>query len=173
MDNDPAITKGFTLLELTVVVMIVGIMLTTIICNAMNFINRAKFQTTVREMGSIAQAAIDYYNSSNNPNDPNNPLPLEWPTTLSLLANNSTLNDNNMPQVVKINPFGFNYHFSFANNMVTVSTMIPKGILIDHIEGSFLSIIPQATGQEISISQSIPNEFSGRLTYDLQYLYKQ
>ena len=70
MDNSLAIKKGFTLLELTVVLVIVGVILVTIIGNCTNYMNRARFQKTVREMNSIAQAAIDNYNSSNNPNDP-------------------------------------------------------------------------------------------------------
>ena len=170
MENSIAIKKGVTLLELTVIMVIVGVLLTVIISNCTNFINRAKFQATAREMGSIAQAAIDYYNSSNNPNDPSNPLPLAWPSNPSMLANNADPNNNNMPQAVKRNPFGYSYLLSNGNNMVTVSTYIPKGILEDPSEGSFLTINHLATVDQISITQSIPNEFSGRLTYDLQYL---
>jgi type II secretory pathway pseudopilin PulG len=173
MDCDIAMKKGFALLELTLVALIIGILSATIIINGTNFINRAKFQATVREMGSIAQAAVDYYNSSNNPNDPRDPQPLSWPADISTLANNKDSNNNYIPQDSTTNPFGFNYQLGFANNMVTVSTTIPSGILIDHSEGSFLNIIPVPAGQQISITQSIPNEFSGRLDYDLQYLYKR
>jgi prepilin-type N-terminal cleavage/methylation domain-containing protein len=173
MENSIAIKKGFTLLELTAVMVIVGVLLTVIISNCTNFINRAKFQATVRGMGSIAQAAIDYYNSSNNPNDPSNPVPLAWPSNPLMLANNADSNNNNMPQSVTINPFGYSYQLSTGNNMITVTTFIPKGILVDPSEGSFLNITHQATVDQVSITQSIPNEFSGRLTYDLQYLDKQ
>ncbi len=163
MDNSFAIRKGFTLLELTAVMMIVGILLTTVISNGINYINRAKFQATVREMGSIAQSAIDYYNSHAS----------TWPSDLAALSNNINPDDNNMPQVVNSNPFNISgYQLSFANNSVTVSTMIPKGILIDPNEGSFLIVNPGTAADQISITQSIPNEFSGRLIYDLKYLYK-
>jgi type II secretory pathway pseudopilin PulG len=173
MENSIAIKKGVTLLELTVIMVIVGILLTAIISNCTNFINRVKFQATVREMGSIAQAAIDYYNSSNNPNDPSNPVPLAWPLNPSMLANNADANNNNMPKIVKSNPFGYSYLISNGNNMVTVFTYVPKGILEDLNEGSFLTINHLATVDQISITQSIPNEYTGRLTYDLQYLDKQ
>lgn len=173
MDNNLAIRRGFTLWELTVVMVIVGILLAAIISNCTNFMNRAKYQATVREMGSIAQAAIDYYNSSNNPNDPLNPQPLVWPTGTSSLANNSDTNNNNMPQVVTKNPFGNVYQISSGNNMVTVSTIIPNGILIDPTEGTFINTTSVTTGQKISITQSIPNEYSGRLFYDLQYYGKE
>ena len=173
MDNCLTIKKGFTLLELTVVMVIVGVLLVTIISNCTNFMNRAKYQATVREMGSIAQAAIDYYNSSNNPNDSKNPQPLVWPSGTSALAGDSDTNNNNMPQAVIKNPFGNAYQIISGNNMVTVSTIIPNGILIDPTEGSFLNITSVATGKQISITQSIPNEYSGRLSYDLQYYGKE
>jgi len=173
MGNRLTVKIGFTVLELTIVMVIVGVLIVIIVSNCTNFINRAKFQATVREMGSIAQAAIDYYNSSNNPNDPNDPLPLVWPSNTSLLANNTNFNGNNMPQVVTSNPFGYSYSLRHGNNMVTVTTRIPKGILVDAGEGSFLALTPGTTSDQISITQSIPNEFSGRLTYDLEYLYKQ
>jgi prepilin-type N-terminal cleavage/methylation domain-containing protein len=167
MDNNLAIKKGFALLELTIVLAIAGVLLVTIISNYTNFMNRAKFQATVKEMGSIAEAAVDYYNSSNNPNDSLNPQPLTWPADVSILGNPY------MPQAVILNPFGGSYKLAFANNMVTVSTTIPKGVLIDPNEGIFLNVTAVATGQKINITQSIPNEYSGRLDYDLHYLYKK
>ncbi len=127
--------------------------------------DRAKFQATVREMGSIARAAIDYYHSHAS----------TWPSGTLLLSGNEDSNDNNMAQVVSYNLFGKDhpYSLSFSNNAVTVTTTIPKGVLIDPNEGSFLDIVPGVKVDQISITRSIPNEFSGRLTYDLQYSEKQ
>jgi type II secretory pathway pseudopilin PulG len=162
------IKGGFALLELAIVMVIVGALMVTIMSNGINFMNRAKFQATVREMGSIAQAAIDYYNSTNNPNDPSNPQALAWPSTDA-----STLGSPFMPQAVKLNPFGNAYSLSFGNNMVTVTTKVPSGVITDPIEGSFLKMVSGPTGITVSISQSIPNEYSGRLSYDLQYIDKK
>lgn len=169
MDNRLAIEKGFTLLELTVVLVIVGVILATIIGNCTNYVNRARFQKTVREMNSLAQAAIDNYNSSNNPNDTTNPQLLVWPRTTSALANNANPNNSNMPQAVTTNPFGNNYQLIPGNNMVTVTTTIPSGVLIDPTEGSFLNVTSVPGGQQISITLSVPNEYTGRLTYDIKY----
>jgi prepilin-type N-terminal cleavage/methylation domain-containing protein len=169
MDNRLAIKKGFTLLELTVVLVIVGVILATIIGNCTNYVNRARFQKTVREMNSLAQAAIDNYNSSNNPNDTTNPQPLVWPGATSALANNANPNNSNMPQAVTTNPFGNNYQLSSGNNMVTVTTIIPGGVLVDPTEGSFLNVTSVPGGTQISITLSIPNEYTGRLTYDIKY----
>jgi len=162
MDNNVALKKGFTVLEVTLVIVILGGLLTMVIGNCMNFINRAKFQATVREMGTIAEAAIDYYNSSSN-----DPHTLAWPISISSLA------PTYMPKAVTSSPLGGSYQMAFANNMVTVSTVIPKGIGLDPMEGSFINLTSVPEGDQISITRSIPNEFSGRLSYDLKYLYKQ
>lgn len=162
MDHNFAVKRGFTLLELTISMTIVGILLTTMISQGINFIDRAKFQATVREMCSIAQAAIDYYNAHAS----------SWPSGLAALSNNSNPDDNNMPQLITSNPFKTgDYQLSFGNHAVTVSTMIPKGILIDPNEGSFLIVSSGASTDQISITQSTPNELSGRLNYDLKYAH--
>jgi prepilin-type N-terminal cleavage/methylation domain-containing protein len=162
MDNNFTLKNGFTMLEMTVVMVIAVVLLAVIIRSSMNFENQAKFQATVREMGSIAQASIDYYNSSSN-----DPALLTWPTNVSNLV------PMYMPQAITSSPLGGNYQLSFANEMVTVSTVIPKGILTDSTEGSFLNIAHGASGDRVSISQSVSNGFSGRLFYDLKHLYKE
>jgi len=156
MDHHPAM-KGFTLFELIIVVAIAGLILVTVLVNAADFINRAKFRATVREMGSIAQAAIDFYNNNN-----------AWPP-----ADASLLGSPYMPQAVGRGPFGNTYTISPNNSSVRISTIIPAGVPIDLNEGSFLSVSSVAGGQQINITQSIPNEFTGRLTYDLLYIDKQ
>ena len=167
MDGSFAIKKGFTLLELTVVTLMAGVLLAAVINCGINYVNRAKFQATVREMGAIAQAAIEYYNSSNNPNDPVNPQALAWPD-----PDASKLGSPYLPRALDLSPFGGKYQLAFANNMVTVSTIIPQGTLIDPSEGSFLNVTQLNGALQISITQSVPNEYSGRLSYDLQYLDK-
>ena len=162
MVNNITLRSGFTLLELAGVIVIAVVLLVTVINSYRGLINQAKFQATVREMGSIAQASIDYYNDSSN--DPNS---LSWPTSVASLA------PMYMPQAITFSPLGGNYQLSAANNMVTVSTTIPKGILTDPTEGIFLKISHIAAGDQISITQSVSNEFSGRLLYDLKYLYKK
>ena len=155
--------KGLTILELTVVMVVVVVLLTTIISNCANLVRQAQFQATVQEMHSIAEASIDYYNSHAS----------TWPLNLSLLSNHQSLSDNNMPQLISSNPFrSGGYQLSFIGYQVTVSTVIPKGILINPNEGSFLTITHEETGDQISITQNVPNEISGSLKYDLKYLYQ-
>ncbi|MDE2026946.1 MAG: prepilin-type N-terminal cleavage/methylation domain-containing protein [Candidatus Omnitrophica bacterium] len=161
--------KAFTLWELVVVVLIVTIILVVVVTNGMNSINRAKYQATVREMDSIATAAIQFYNSSNDSTAVVNPQPLAWPS-----ADASNLGSPFLPRAVNLNPFGTSgYTIAGANNMVTVSTTIPKGIPADPGEGSFISVSPVAQGQLISLSKNISNEFTGRLAYELKYVNKQ
>jgi len=156
MDNNFTLKKGFTLLEVTVVMAVVIVLLSSVISRGMHWVNRARFQATVREMGSIVKASIDYYNSSSS-----DPAMLTWPPDISNLA------PIYMPQAIISSPLGGSYRLNFGRNAVTVSTVIPKGILKDTTEGSFLNIVPQASGDQISITESVPNEFSSRLVYDL------
>ena len=162
-------SKGFTLWELIVVVLIVTIILVMIITNGMNSINRAKFQATVREMDSIATAAIQFYNSSNDSTAVVNSQPLAWPS-----GDASNLGSPFLPRAVNLNPFGTSgYTIVGGDNMVKISTTIPKGFPVDPSEGSFISVSPVANGQLISLSKSISNEFTGRLAYELKYINKQ
>jgi len=162
MVNNLTVRHGFALLELIIVMVIVVILLSVIISNGMNFVNRAKLQATIGEMSSIAQASLEYYNASSS--EPNK---LSWPTSIS------SLTPMYLPHNLTSSPLGEVYQLSFEDNSVTVITVIPKGISIDPNEGSFLMVTPLAKGTQISITQSIPNEFSGRLMYDLHYLYKE
>jgi len=161
--------KAFTLWELIVMVLIATIILVVIITNSINAINRAKFKATVREMNSIAIAAIQFYNSSHDSTALINQLALTWSS-----EDASNLGSPFLPRAVNLNPFGTTgYTIEGGDNMVKISTTIPNGILVDPSEGSFISVFPVANGQLISLSKSISNEFTGRLAYELKYINKQ
>ena len=161
--------KAFTLWELAVVMAVVIMVLVMVITNGMNSINRAKFQATVREMDSIATAAIQFYNSSNDSTAVVNPQPLTWPS-----GDASNLGSPFLPRAVKFESFGTSgYTILGGNNMVKISTIIPKGVSVDPSEGSFISVSPVANGQLISLSKNISSEFTGRLAYELKYVNKQ
>ena len=62
MDSCILNKKGFTMLEVTVVVLIVGVILSMLIPNCISRINQAKYEKTVSELTTIAQASVDYFN---------------------------------------------------------------------------------------------------------------
>jgi|GEM_PF-817815 len=159
MVNDNALTRGFTLLEVTIWGIIIGISLSGIIGSYTNRMNKARYQATVREMGSIAQAVLDYYRSENSPSS--------WPGSLSDLV------PKYMPHVVTSSPFKGAYQFTCSNSSVSVTTMVPKGLLKDPTEGGFLTIISGTTQDQVSITLNLTNDLDARLSYEKKYLYKQ
>lgn len=141
--------KGFSVFELVGVMFIMSIAVTVLMVNAVNAINRARFQATVREMQSIAQASVEYYDSSSS-----NGNSLYWPSTVNDLVPTYMFNAPIQ------SPLGGSYQLNSANNMITISTSIPKGILVDPLEGDFLNISPGINQDTISITQSVPNDFT-------------
>ena len=127
-------------------------------------INRAKYEKTIGEMTSIAQASIDYYDSH---------YPKVWPVNISQLAPHSVGMPNYLNYAVTSSAWGVPYALSFQNNLVLVSTTIPSGIAQKNPEGPMLSVVTVSGGDQISISQSVPNEGIGRLQYEKKYLYNQ
>jgi type II secretory pathway pseudopilin PulG len=146
--------KGFSILEVTVVAFIVGAVLSMVISSYVNRINNAKYQRTVNELTVIAQSSVDYFNSEGS-----------WPTQVSQLA------PEFMPNAVTSSPFGTNYQITFVNKLGTVSVLIPSGIAQNNPQGPLLEIIHQGNQDQIEISQTVKNELTSRLNYDLKYVY--
>ena len=146
--------KGVSILEVTVVVGIVGAVLSMVISSYINRINNANYQKTVNELTVIAQASVDYFNSVGS-----------WPTQVSQLA------PQFIPNTVTSSPFGTNYQISSVNSVGTVSVLIPSGIAQNNPQGPLLVIIHQGNQDQIEISQTVKNELTSRLNYDLKYIY--
>ena len=158
MVNNLAMKKGFTLLELTFVVVICAILLSGVIINGINRLNQAKFKSTLREMNAIAQASIDYYHAHAS----------TWPSDMAVLSNAPDV--NYLPRSIDSNPFrSGGYQLSYVNSLVTVSTVIPRGVLIDVNEDGFLSINHLGATDQISMTKAVPNEFSARLNYETKH----
>jgi len=148
--------RGYTLIEVMAVVAIIAVVLSIVIGGYKTRINKAKFEQTVDEMMSLAQASLDFYNSQGN-----------WPATPSDLA------PTFMYTAVSYSPFGGEYEIKGLNNTATVSATVPLGLAKNYYKGTLLEISPGAANDTILITQRLPNEFSGRLDYEKKYTYQQ
>ena len=145
------------MLEVTVILFIVGVILSMVIPNCIGRINRAKYEKTVNELTAIAQASVDYYISQG-----------AWPTEISQLV------PQFMPQAVTFSPFGTMYQINTVNvpyNMATISVLVPAGIAQKNPEGQLLEINNEGPQDQIEISKTVQNEFTSRLNYQLNYVY--
>ena len=97
--------KGNSILEVTAVLFVVGVVLSMVIFNYVYRIQNANYQRTVNELTTIAQASVDYYISGGS-----------WPT-----RNKINWPPQFMTRAVTSSPFGTNYQISCVNNVVTAS----------------------------------------------------
>lgn len=144
---------GTTLLEVTAVLLIIGVILSMVVPNYVYRINTAKYEKTVNELTAIAQASIDYFNMMG-----------------SCPPGTSQLAPEFMPNAVTSSPFGTTYlPPACSNNMVTVSVLIPSGIAPKSPQGQLGVIIHQGKQDQIEISQIVQNEVASRLSYCLNF----
>lgn len=140
------------MLEATVIVFIVGVIFSLVIPNTINRINNANYEKTVNELTAIAQSCVDFFLSQGS-----------WPTQVSQLA------PTFMPYAVVSSPFGTNYQINCVNDMARAFVLIPAGIAQKNPQGPLLVIKNQGAQDQIEISQTVKNEFTSRLNYDLKY----
>jgi len=155
--HGPALSKGaFTLIEVTAAVVAITIVLSMVMGGYSLRIQKARLEQTVHEMMSLAQASLDFYNARG-----------AWP------AAPSDLSSVYMYATIQFSPFGDQYQINGINGAVTVSTAVPSGVGEHFYQGTLLQIVPGGAEDTISITQRLPNEFTGRLQYEKKYTYKQ
>jgi len=160
--------KGVSILEVAAVLAILGALLAYVLPICSQRIIMAKYERMINEMASIAQASADYYSSH---------YPKAWPVNIAQLAVNTIGRPNYLNSAVTSSPWGGRYILSFPNNgqgnLVAVSTTIPTGIAQLNTLGPLLSVVTNAGGDQVSITQSVPNEGIGRVQYEKKYIFNQ
>jgi len=153
--------RGFTILEVTVVVIIIGAILSMLIPNCISRINEAKYEKTVSELTTIAQACVDYYNFTGSWPDPANWSSELYPKFIP--------DGGNSANAVTSSPFGTAYNILPINNYVTAYVFIPSGIAQNNpLEGQLLTRINQGSQDKIEITQTVPSGSTARLNYCLK-----
>jgi prepilin-type N-terminal cleavage/methylation domain-containing protein len=156
MDNNVLAKRGFSLAELSLVLMVVSVFIAASFYSAAKIRQVALAQRTINELNAIAAVSTQYYLENG-----------AWPVNLSglrpkyLVANSGDLN-----------PFGNAYIITPGATGVSVSTLLPKGLLTSKSFGSEVVIINQGNNDLVSITKS-PESRTWNLKYEKKYIHKQ
>jgi len=147
---------GFTLLELAISIVILGVLVMVVVATAHQRIKVSKARAVVKAMTAIADASDAYRKDQGS-----------WPTTLTDIASYLPANFQ------ATNMFGNGYTLS-ANNMIfTVQADIPAGILTASRLGTQFRIISNPPNDTLSLTKTLEIGEVGEAVYDKQHLYEE
>jgi len=156
MDSDVLTKRGFSLAELILVLMMVSVFIAATGYSALKLRQVVKAQRTISELEIIASVSNQYYLENG-----------AWPASLAdlrpkyLAANSSGLN-----------PFGNAYQITGGASSVSVSTLLPRGLITEKSFGSEIVIINQGANDLISLSKSVESR-NWKLRYEKKYIYQE
>jgi len=148
--------KAFTLVETTLVLAILFLLLSVIGVNAWGRYQAAKGERTVKDLEAIAQAGVLYHSRIG-----------AWPAVLG------DLQPEFLSAGVGNNIFGNPFILSSSANMLTVSTLVDSGALVQGNLGAEITIVNQGNNDLVSLAKPAHVGVSGRLKYDKKRLYLQ
>lgn len=156
MDSDVLARRGFSLIELGLVLMVASVFI------AVSFYSAAKIrqvviaQRTINELNTIAIVSSQYYLENG-----------AWPASVSDLRPKYL-----GLQSSDLNPFGNAYTITSGVSGVSVSTLLPKGLLTNKSFGSEVVVVNQGNNDLVSVTKS-PESRNWKLKYEKKYIYKQ
>ena len=157
MDSDVLGKKGFSLIELALVLAITAILTALALYSAKAVRQAALAERTVSELSSIAVASTGYYNQNGT-----------WPAALSDLRQGGYL----VTTSSDLNPFGSAYIITGRGEMASVSTLLPKGLVSANSFGSEIVVTNQGSNDAVSITKSQESSTWG-IKYEKKYIYGQ
>ena len=157
MDSDVLAKKGFSLIELALVLAITAILLGIALFSAKGIRQAYLAERVTSELDSIAIASTGYYNENGS-----------WPATLSDLRAGGYLAASSGD----LNPFGNSYVIKGENEAVSVSTLLPKGLITVKSMGSEVVVVNQGNNDLVSITRSAESR-TWNLKYEKKYIYHQ
>lgn len=156
MDSNVLSKRGFSLVELSLVLLIAVILIAVSGYSALKIRQAAKAQRTLIELETIVSVSTQYYLENG-----------AWPAVLADLRPkylSGTSGD--------LNPFGNVYTIAGGASRVTVSTLLPKGLITEKSFGSEIVVVNQGNNDLVSLSKSVESS-NWKLKYEKKYLYKQ
>jgi len=156
MDSHVLTKRGFSLVELGLVLMVVSMFIAISSYSAAKIRQVVKAQRILNELDSIASVSTQYYLENG-----------AWPATLSDLRPKYL-----SPTSGDLNPFGNAYAIAGGVSGVSVSTVVPRGVITEKSFGSEIVIVNQGTNDLVSLSKSVESR-NWKLKYEKKYIYQE
>jgi prepilin-type N-terminal cleavage/methylation domain-containing protein len=156
MDNNVLARRGFSLVELSLVLMVVSVFIAASSYSAAKIRQIASAQRVIEELDAIVVAGTRYYSEHG-----------AWPVSLSDLRPGYLVQQSS-----DFNPFGNVYAISSNVSSVSVSTLLPKNLIISKSFGSEVVVVNQGNNDLVSITKS-PESRTWKLKYEKKYNYKE
>jgi prepilin-type N-terminal cleavage/methylation domain-containing protein len=148
--------RGFSLAELSLVLMLAGIFIAAAFYSATKIRQVASAQRVMTELESIALASARFYGERG-----------AWPAALADLRPSYLVQQSS-----DVNPFGNAYTITSNTSSVSVSTLLPKGLITLKSYGSEVVVVNQGNNDLVSITKT-PESRTWKLKYEKKYIYKQ
>ena len=156
MDNNVLKRRGFSLAELSLVLMLAGVFIAAAFYSAAKIRQVASGIRALEELDSIALASARYYSERG-----------AWPVNLSDLRPSYLVQQSS-----DVNPFGNAYTITSNVSSVSVSTLLPKGLITSKSYGSEVVVLNQGNNDLVSVTKT-PESRTWKLKYEKKYIYKQ
>ena len=156
MDSNVLAKRGFSLAELSLVLMVVSALFAVSGYSAAKIQQAASAQRVIEELNAIAEASTRYYSEHG-----------AWPVDLAGLRPGYLAQQSG-----DLNPFGNAYTIASSVSSVSVSTLLPKGLIISNSYGSEVVVVNQGNNDLVSVTKS-PESRIWKLKYEKKYIYKQ
>ena len=132
----------------------IAVIIMALIVSSARIRQEAQGERVLRDLDAIATSSIQYYKANSS-----------WPINLaSLMPGYLSLN------VSGINPFGNAYVINPQVSGVTVSTLMPCGLITTEGFGSEVVVLNQANNDLVSITKPIESSV-WQLEYEKKYIY--
>jgi prepilin-type N-terminal cleavage/methylation domain-containing protein len=156
MDNNVLAKRGFSLAELSLVLMVASVFIAASFYFTAKIRQVASAQRVIEEMDAIAAAGTRYYSEHG-----------AWPVNLADLRPSYLVQQSG-----DLNLFGNAYTITSNVPSFSVSTLLPKGLITNKSYGSEVVVVNQGNNDLVSITKS-PESRTWKLKYEKKYIYKQ
>lgn len=136
--------------------MLAGIFIAAAFYSATKIRQTASAQRVMIELESIALASARFYSECG-----------AWPAVLADLRPSYLVQQSS-----DVNPFGNAYTITSNTSSVSVSTLLPKGLITLKSYGSEVVVVNQGNNDLVSITKT-PESRTWKLKYEKKYIYHQ